>query len=158
MSRGLIVVMATITHLSLVVLTTGIVVFVTHGDVIVERDAGTLLGPAMVLGSMACVFFPLARRFGVEGRDARESGDEAPRGRRILPLALTAALSSYVVMLLIGATVYASERGQAAWLVLFAGRYAASLFVTVTSLEAGVVVAGFALAAKADAARARSFD
>jgi hypothetical protein len=159
MSRGLLVVMATITYLSLVVLTMGVVVYVTHGDVIVESDAGTLLGPAMVVGSMATVFFPLARRFGVDDRDARDAGEgEAKPARRILPLALIAALSSYVAMLLIGGIGYASVRGEVAWVVLFAGRYAGSVFVVGSSAWAGIVVAAFQLLAKADDARRRSFD
>ncbi|AMM19780.1 hypothetical protein AX769_05975 [Frondihabitans sp. PAMC 28766] len=154
MSRGLLVFMATVTHFALVVLTAGLIFYVTDDDVIVERDAGTLLGPAMVLGSMATVFFALARRFGVEDRDVREgSGADGVRHRRILPLALLTALASYVLMLVIGSLIYSFERNEAVWLVLFAGRYSHSPFVVVTSIWAGVVVTVFLVLARVETAR-----
>ncbi|BDZ49067.1 hypothetical protein GCM10025867_13080 [Frondihabitans sucicola] len=148
MSRGLLTFMATVTHLALVVLTIGLLFYVTDDDVIVERDAGTTLGPAMVFGSMAAVFFVLARSFGVAGRDGES------RAPAILRPSLLAAVGSYVVMLLIGSLLYALRRDEAVWLVLFAGRYAGSAFVIVSSVWAGVVVAGFLLLARFESARA----
>ena len=77
--------------------------------------------------------------------------------RRILPLALFAALVSYVAMLAIGSLGYALVRNEAVWLVLFAGRYAASAFVVTTSAWAGVVVAAFLVLARLEtASRERS--
>lgn len=146
MSRGLLTVMATVTHLGLVVLTIGLLFYVTGREVVVERDAGTLLGPAMVLGSMASVFFVLARRFGVAERD----GDG--RVTLILRPALAAAAASYVAMLVIGSLLYALQRDEAVWLILFAGRYAPSGFVIVSSIWAGIVVAGFLVLARYDSA------
>lgn len=150
MSRGLLCFMATVTQLALVVLTSGLSFYVTGRAPIVEGDAGVLLGPAMVIVSMATVFFPLARHFGVEERDAREG---RARRHRILPLAITSTVASYVAMLLAGGLIYAAVRGEAVWLVLFAGRYAATLFVVGSSIWAGVVVAGFAVLARYDTAR-----
>lgn len=154
MSRGLLVIMATVTHLGVVVLTAGLIFFVTNREVIAESDAGTLLGPLMVLGSMAAVFFALARRFGIEDRDARELRPETQgRPRRILPLALVTVAASYVAMLVIGSLMYAIVRDEAVWLVLFAGRYAGSAFVVASSAEAGVVVASFLVLARLDSAQ-----
>jgi hypothetical protein len=144
MSRGLITIMATITHLGLIVLTIGLIFYVTDNDIIVERDATPFLGPAMTLASMACVFFALARSFGVAERDG-----ETPR---ILVPALAAALVSYVGMLLVGSGVYALLRGDAVSFVLFAARYVASPFVDLSSAWAGVVVAVFLLLARFDSA------
>jgi hypothetical protein len=154
MSRGLLCFMAAVTQLGLVVLTTGLSFYVTGRAPIVEPDAGTLLGPAMVVVSMATVFFPLARRFGVDERDGRRHPSERSR---ILPLAASAAVASYVAMLLVGGLVYAAVRGEIVWLVLFAGRYAAAPFVVGSSAWAGVVVAGFLILAHYDtASRSRS--
>lgn len=135
MSRGLLVVMATVTHLGLVVLTAGLYFYLTDHDVIVERDAGTLLGPAMVLGSMAVVFFTLARVFGVAGRDRT-----APR---ILTPTLVALVATYLGMLVIGGLGYALVRDQPLWLVLFPARYADSVFVLSTAVWSAVVVVAF---------------
>ncbi|GAA4674052.1 DUF6121 family protein [Frondihabitans cladoniiphilus] len=145
MSRGLYVIMATITHLGLVVLTAGLVFYITDHDVIVEPDAGTLLGPGMVLGSMAAVFFTLARAFGVAARDRR-----APR---IPGPAFAAAVFTYLAMLVIGSLGYALIRDEPVWLVLFAARYALSVFVVTTAVWAGVVVAAFLVLARVESAR-----
>lgn len=147
MSRGLLTIMATITHLGLVVLTIGLLFYVTDDEVIAEGDAGASLGPAMVLGSMAVVFFVLARVFGVAARDGEG------RAPRILPASIVAAVLSYVAMLVIGSLLYALRRDEAVWLVLFAGRYAGSAFVVVSSVWAGVVVAGFLVLARFDSAQ-----
>lgn len=147
MSRGLLTFMATVTHLAVVVLTLGIVFFVTDRDVIVEHDAGTLLGPAMVLGSMASVFFVLARSFGVAERD----GVRTPS---ILRPSIVAAVASFLVMLVVGGLIYALERDEAVWFVLFVGRYAGSAFVIASSLWAGVVVAAYLIMARFEQAHA----
>ncbi|MCU1529777.1 MAG: hypothetical protein JWP75_3540 [Frondihabitans sp.] len=142
MSRGLITIMATITHLGLIVLTIGLIFYVTDHDVIVERDATPYLGPAMALASMACVFFALARSFGVAERDAVTPG--------ILRPALASALVSYVGMLIVGSGVYALIRSDALSFVLFAARYVGSPFVDLSSAWAGIVVAAFLLLARFD--------
>ncbi len=147
MSRGLLAIMATVTHLGLVVLTIGIVSYASNRDVIVEQDAGTLLGPAMVLAAMAVVFLTLARSFGVAERDGVTP--------RILPPAVVAAVVAFVAMLLVGSGIYALERGEAVWLVLFAGRYASSAFVVVSAVWAAAVVAGTLLVARHEAASDR---
>jgi hypothetical protein len=144
MSRGLLTIMATVTHLGLVVLTVGFVSFAWNRDVIVEQDAGTLLGPAMVLAAMAVVFLTVARCFGVAERDGVTP--------RILQPAVVAAAVTFVAMLLVGGGIYALERREAVWLVLFAGRYADSAFVVVTAVWAAVVVAGALLLARHEAA------
>lgn len=144
MSRGLLTIMATVTHLGLIVSTIGLLFYVTDHDVIVEEDAGTLLGPAMVLASMACVFFGLARAFGVAERDRVTS--------RILGPSVVAAAASFVAMLVVGSVGYAFVRGEAVWLILFAGRYAGSAFVIASSAWAGLVVAGSLLVSRADTA------
>lgn len=136
--------MATITHLGLVVLTVGAISFATDRDVIVEADAGTLLGPLMVVTSMAAVFFTLVRSFGVADRERATP--------RILVPALVAAAASYVGMLVVGGFLYALARGEMVWWVLFAGRYAGSSFVVVSSLWVAVAVGGGLLSARYDGA------
>jgi hypothetical protein len=144
MSRGLLTIMATVTHLGLVVLTIGFVSFATNRDVIVEQDAGTLLGPAMVVASMAVVFLTLARSFGVAERDRVTP--------RILQPAVVAAVVAFVGMLVVGSGIYSLERREAVWLVLFAGRYASSAFVVVSAVWAAIVVAGALLVARHESA------
>jgi len=145
MSRGLLTIMATVTQLGLVVVTIGLLFYVSGDEVIVEQDAGTLLGPAMVLGSMATVFFVLARTFGV----ADLHGERRPG---ILRPALVASAGGYVAMLVIGSVIYALERREAIWVILFAARYAVSTFVIASSMWAGIVVAGFLVLARYDTA------
>jgi hypothetical protein len=144
MSRGLLTIMATITHLALVVLTIGLIFYVTDRDVIVEPDATPFLGPAMTLTSMAVVFFTLARTFGVAERDRATP--------RILGPAIAAALVSFVGMLLVGSGVYALIRDDGLSFVLFAAHYVASPFVDLASAWAGVVVAGAIVLARYESA------
>lgn len=140
--------MATVTQLGVVVMTIGLIFYVTDRDVVVERDATPFLGPGMVLASMAVVFVALARSFGVEERDRVAPG--------ILRPAIGAALASYIGMLLVGSGGYALIRDDAFSLVLFAARYAGSPFVWLSALSAGSVVAGALLLARYDGASAGS--
>ncbi|MBF4574918.1 DUF6121 family protein [Frondihabitans sp. VKM Ac-2883] len=144
MSRGLLAFLATVTHLALAVLTAGLLFYVTGRDLIVESDAGTTLGPTMVLASMATVFFVLARSFGVAEREPER------RQPRILASALITLATSYVAMLAVGAVLYSLRRSEAVWLVLFTGRYALSTFVIATTVWAAIVVAGTLLLDRAE--------
>ena len=94
-------------------------------DVIAEKDAGPLLGPAMALAAALVVFrslWTLRQR------------------RTLLGPAVAATASVYLVMLLVGAIGYSVTRGDFTWLVLFTARYATSPFVVAAALLAGLSV------------------
>ena len=104
----------------------GFTSLITDTDVITEVDAGPLLGPAMGLAAVLVTWACLWR---------------VRAGGGVWQLALVAAASSWFVMLLVGGIGYSLTRGELAWVVLFAGKYAASPFVLVPAVLAGVVVA-----------------
>lgn len=94
-------------------------------DVIAEKDAGPLLAPAMALGAILATWGWLVRCL----RPAR------PWGTPVL-----AAASAWAVMLAVGSIGYAITAGEAAWALLFAGRYASSPFLVLPAVLAGVIV------------------
>jgi hypothetical protein len=94
---------------------------VTNTDVIVEPDAGPLLGPAMVFGACVATFVSIVTVTG---------------SRLLVWRALATGASVYALMLLVGAIGYAWTRGEAIWLILFTGRYATSPFVIGAALLA----------------------
>lgn len=111
-------------------------------DVIAERDAGPLLGPAIALGAILATWGWLSRL-----RPAAR-----PWGVPVL-----AAASAWFVMLATGGIGYALNTGEPASVLLFAGRYAASPFLLLPALIAGVViVVSSVLAGRSPGAR--SFD
>lgn len=120
---ALLPVLATATYLAALIALWGFTSLILDRDVIVEPDAGPLLGPAMAVAACAVTWVAIVRQRG------------AALGR-----ALAAAASVYVVMLVVGAVGYMLTRGQLAWLVLFPGNHALSPFVIGAGLLSGVTV------------------
>lgn len=118
-------VLATVTFGAAVIAAWGFTSLALGVDVISQKDAGPLLGPLMVLAACLVTFAALRR--------ATERSTPAVH-------ALAAAASVYISMLLIGAVVYATGRGDLSWIVLFIGGYALSAFVIVPALLAGLTV------------------
>ena len=118
-------VLATVTYAAAVIALWGFLSLGLDADAIAQRDAGPLLGPAMVLG--ACVVTLLAL--------LKARGRSAPT-----VAGLAAAASVYVVMLAIGAVGYSLIRADVSWLVLFIGAYAPSPFVLGAALLSGIAV------------------
>jgi len=120
-------VLAAVTYTAAVIALWGFVSLALNVDAIAQRDAGPLLGPAMVLGAAVVTLVALLR---VRSR-------RSPTGA-----GLAAAASVYVVMLAIGAVGYAIVRADVSWLVLFVGAYALSPFVLGAAVLSGLVVVG----------------
>jgi hypothetical protein len=122
--------------------TWGFTSLVLDADVIGEPDAGPLLGPAMAAGSILTTWAWLTRLRGDAGS---------------WMIAVLAAASSWFVMLAVGSIGYAVTRGEVAWILLFAGRYAPSPFLLLpAALAAVVVVVTKVIAGRSP--QARSFD
>jgi hypothetical protein len=138
-NRYLIPVLATVFYGALVIAAFGFLSLFLGRDVIAEPDAGTLLGPTMVAGAAAVTFTALLR---VDGR-------RAPWG-----LALAAMASTFIVMVVVGAVLYAWGRGELVWLVIYAARQSISPFVLVAAVLAGLtVVSLWAVSSRADGQR-----
>jgi len=118
-------VLAAVTYAAAVIALWGFVSLALNVDAIAQRDAGPLLGPAMVLGAVVVTFVAMLR---VVRRGS-------PTGA-----ALVSAASVYVVMLGIGAVGYTIVRADVSWLVLFVGGYALSPFVLGAALLSGIGV------------------
>ena len=118
-------VLAAVTYAAAVIALWGFVSLALNVDAIAQRDAGPLLGPAMVLGAVVVTFVALLK---VVRRGS-------PTGA-----ALVSAASVYVVMLGIGAVGYTMIRADVSWLVLFVGGYALSPFVLGAALLSGIGV------------------
>jgi len=118
-------VLAAVTYAAAVIALWGFVSLALNVDAIAQRDAGPLLGPAMVLGAVVVTFVAMLRVV-----------------RRVSPTgaALASAASVYVVMLGIGAAGYTIVRADVSWLVLFVGGYALSPFVLGAALLSGIGV------------------
>ena len=118
-------VLGAVTYAAAVIALWGFVSLALDADAIRQRDAGPLLGPAMVAGAVVVTFVALLR---VRNRQAPTVA------------ALVCAASVYVVMLAIGAVGYATIRADVSWLVLFVGGYALSPFVLGAALLGGLAV------------------
>ena len=125
MTRGLPSVLVAVTYGALIIAAWGVASLVLDEDVMHYPDAGPLLGPAMALGAMVVTLGWVVR--------VRKSGG-------IALCAVGAAASTWLVMLSVGAVGYTITRGVLAWLLLFAGDYAASAFVLAPAILAGLVV------------------
>jgi len=121
----LLAVLATVLYVALVIAAFGFLSLFLGRDVISESDAGTLLGPAMVVGAAAVTCATLLR---VAGK------------RTPWRSALAAAASTFIVMIAIGAVLYAWGRGEIVWLVIYAVHQAASPFVISAALLSGLTV------------------
>jgi hypothetical protein len=124
-NRFLLPVLATVLYLALVIAAFGFLSLFLGRDVIAEADAGTLLGPMMVAAAAAVTFRALVR---VVGR-------QSPMGT-----ALVAATSTYLVMIVVGAVLYAWGQGELVWLVIYSARQAVSPFVVSAAVLAGLTV------------------
>ncbi|WP_411701116.1 DUF6121 family protein [Conyzicola sp.] len=118
-------VFATVTYAASVIALWGFLSLGLDADAIAQRDAGPLLGPAMVLGACLVTLVALLR---VRGRSAPTRAG------------LAAAASVYIVMLGIGAVGYSLIRADVSWLVLFVGAYGPSPFVLGAALLSGIAV------------------
>ena len=120
----------------------GLTSLATDTDVIRYPDAGPLLGPAM---GGAAVLVTLGWLLRVRG------------GARLRGSAVLAAVTCWAAMLVVGGVGYMLTRAAPAWLLLFAGDYAASPYLLVPAvLSALAVLATRALTGRSPAAR--SFD
>ena len=126
--RVFLAVLTTVTYLALVVALFGFVSLILDEDVIRERDAGPLLGPAMVAAACISTFVVLVRM---------------PRRASPFRAALAAGASAYIVLLLVGSLGYAASRGEGVWVLLFAARYAGSPFLIGAAVLASAAVVGF---------------
>lgn len=128
-SPALIPALAAVTYVAAVVALWGLLSLALDLDPVDYRDAGPLLGPAMVAVATVVTWASLWR---------------IPR-TTAWSRALAAAALSFVAMLLVGAAGYAFTRGDAAWLLLAAGHFALSPFVPSAAALAGVttLVVGF---------------
>jgi len=122
--------------------TWGFTSLLLDADVIAEKDAGPLLGPAMAAAAILVTWGWLSR---------------VRTGHRPWGASVLAAASVWFAMVAVGGIGYAVTRDELSWVVLFAARYAPSPFVLLPALLAGiiVVVAGV-LAGRSP--QARSFD
>lgn len=98
-------------------------------DVVPERGAGSLVGPAMVAAATLALLARLL--LGIA------------RGRRTL-LPVETLFGTYLVLLGVGAIAYAVVRGDAAAALLFAAQSSVSAFVLLPALLAGVAGLVFA--------------
>jgi hypothetical protein len=103
----------------------GFTSLLTDTDVITEPDAGPLLGPAMGLAAVLVTWAWLGR---------------VRAGGGAWQLALGAAASSWFIMLLVGGVGYSLTRGAFTWVLLFAGKYAASLYLLAPAVLAALIV------------------
>jgi hypothetical protein len=124
-NRHLLPALATVLYVALVITTFGFLSLFLGRDVIAESDAGTLLGPAMVAAAAVVTFVALVR---VTDR-------RTPWGA-----ALAAAASTFIVMIVVGALLYAWARGEIVWLVIYAAQQSVSPFVIAAALLAGLTV------------------
>ena len=122
--------MATVVYGALLVAIDGFVSLLTDRPVIVEPDAGPLIGPVMAIVALLIVFFSILG--GLRPTDAAPS---LPVGR-----ALVTAAAVYLFSPLVGATAYAVGQPQLLTAILFFARYLASPFIIASALLAGVVV------------------
>jgi hypothetical protein len=121
---GLLAALTATAWVALVVAIWGILALLTNGEVIVQADAGPLLGPVMVAaGAVALLLLVL--------RIMRRA--EPP----VLAFFGTAA-AVYLVMLVVGGIGYALIRGQVLWLLTFPLAYSVSPFVLAAALLAGL--------------------
>ena len=92
-------------------------------DVVPERGAGSLVGPAMVAAATVALLVRLLL------------GTVSAR-RSLLPV--ETLFGTYLVLLVVGAVAYAAVRHDAAAALLFAAESAVSIFVLLPALLAGV--------------------
>ena len=127
---------------ALLIATWGFTSLLTDTDVTSEPDAGPLLGPAMGLAAVLVTWAWLGR---------------VRAGGGVWQLALGAAASSWFTMLVVGGVGYSLTRGDFTWVLLFAGKYAASPFLLVPAVFAGLTVV-LARALVGRSPEAKSFD
>jgi Family of unknown function (DUF6121) len=124
-------ILVTVVFAALLVAEWGFTSLILDQDVITERDAGPFLGPIMV--SSACVVV-WAALWGLRNRRSA--------GRTVF----AAGASVYLAMLLIGAIVYSTSRGDFASIPLFIGHYAPSPFLIQAPVLAAATILIFWLA------------
>jgi len=118
---ALLPILATVTYLAALVALWGVTSLLLDRDPVDYRDAGPLLGPAMVAAACVVTWASLWRITRTQ----------------LWSWVLVALAGSFVAMLLVGAVGYAMTRSDAAWLVLAAGHFALSPFVLGAALLSG---------------------
>jgi len=126
-------VLTAVTYVAAVIAAFGFTSLILDRDVIDQSDAGPLLGPAMVASAFLVCFIAMVRM------------TRRPRitGRRLWVTAVATAALVYAAMVVTGALGYSYTRGDPLWFVLFAGHYAASPFVVIAAVLAGLTVVGY---------------
>jgi hypothetical protein len=142
-SRYLLPALATVLYVALVIAAFGFLSLFLGRDVIAESDAGTLLGPAMVAAAAAVTFVALVR---VADR-------RTPWGA-----VLAATTSTFIVMIAVGAFLYAWGRGELVWLLIYSAQQARSPFVIAAALLAGITVVSLWAVSPRSAGRDRGID
>ncbi|MBX3091869.1 MAG: hypothetical protein KF801_05100 [Cryobacterium sp.] len=130
-TRALVVaLMATVLYGAVLVALDGFLTLLTNRDVVAERDAGPLVGPAMAVTALAVVFVSV-----VGGLRPASGPRRIPVGR-----SLATAFIVYLLGPVAGSIVYVSGQEHLASGVLFFGRYLASPFVICSAVLAGLVI------------------
>jgi Family of unknown function (DUF6121) len=130
-SRALVVaVMVAVLYGAVLLAVDGFVSLLVDRDVIIEADAGPLVGPVMAVAALAVVFVSI-----LGGLRPSSAARKVPVGRAIGTVILV-----YVLGPMAGAAVYAFGQEQLLSAVLFFGRYLTSPFVIASAVIAGLTV------------------
>jgi hypothetical protein len=122
------VVMTTVVYVATVIMVFGFLSLFLDRDVIAERDAGTVLGPAMVAAGSLVTFIALLRL-----------NTRRPPWRA----AAVSAASTYLAMIVVAGIGYAIARLEAVWAVLYLQEQAGSPFVVAAAVLSGVAIITF---------------
>lgn len=106
-----------------VIASDGVLSLLLDLDVVPERGAGSLVGPAMIAAAVLALLVRLLLG--------------TARGRCSL-LPVETLFGTYLVLLVVGSVAYAIVRGEAATALLFAAGSALSVFVLLPAVLAGV--------------------
>ena len=123
--RILLALMAAVLYVALVVMVWGIMSFTLARDIIVDPDAGPLLGPSLVAACAVLVLLLCLRR------------------RRLGPVVggIAAVLGSIMIAALVAAVVLVIGSGRILAFPVYFGLYVLNPFLLVAGLLAGVVTA-----------------
>ncbi|PRY67545.1 hypothetical protein B0I08_106152 [Glaciihabitans tibetensis] len=124
-NRFLLPALATVAYFAMVIATFGFLSLFLGRDVISDPEAGTLLGPSMVLAAALVTFRALVRT----------AGRTTPWGA-----SAAAVASVFVIMILVGGLGFAWAQGEPVWLLIYAAQQASSPFVIAAALLSGAIV------------------
>ena len=121
---GLLAVLTAAAWVALVVAVWGILSLLLNADVIVQADAGPILGPVMVAVAAVALLLLVLR--------VMRTGESS-----VLAFFGTAA-AVYLLLLVVGGIGYTFIRGQVLWLLAFPLGYSVSPFMVAAALLAGL--------------------